>query len=154
MYQLWCIRLFKANCGMKSLIYISFGFSDEITKSPHQGEKSSNKIMSFFLYWFTSGEFLKVVFEFSWFYCWAVKSTLLLWGHNWRWCSDLGIQVSLLQSVNIILLSVWCFNAMYVSKLLRLNDQCVHLNGPISLSTLSSYCCLFSQDFQRTETGQ
>jgi len=48
-----------------------------------------------FVYTVDNGNILKLflVFEFSCFYCWAVKSTLLLCSGCWRGCCDFSIQV-------------------------------------------------------------
>lgn len=51
--------------------------------------------MLFLSYDFQKFSEVILVFEFSCFYCWAVKSALLLCNHCWSWCCDFCLSVSL-----------------------------------------------------------
>ena len=56
-----------------------------------------------------------LVFEFSCFYCWAVKSMLLLCSHHWGWCSDFSIQVSVVGFHIIKTCSLFSLNWCWLS---------------------------------------
>lgn len=95
------------------------------------------------LWWKLSEAIL--VFEFSYFYCWAVKPALLLCSYNRRGCCDFSIQVSVILFATCNIFSCYFLCVYIIFRLFSMCLSCFTWSFPFYFL---SECCLFvNMDF-------
>lgn len=80
------------------------------------------------LWWKLSEAIL--VFEFSYFYCWAVKPALLLCSYNRRGCCDFSIQVSVILFATCNIFSCYFLCVYIIFRLFSLCLSCCTWSFP------------------------
>lgn len=109
------------------------------------------------LWWKLSEAIL--VFEFSYFYCWAVKPALLLCSYNRRGCCDFSIQVSVILFATCNIFSCYFLCVYIIFRLFSMCLSCFPWSFPfyflsecflfINMDFVLNFCMFYVQAFRR-----